>query len=212
MGERHLFIRFEGCQLDCVYCDERSKRGRKMSRAAVLRAVDVLEKRSGPHPYVCLTGGEPLLYAAFLKPLCRALKKRGYRILLETNGVLYRELQEIGRQCDLVAMDVKLASVGGGKDLLAEHAAFLQGIRGTETYIKIVVAPGIDRTAFRSHLHMIASIAPSAPVYLQPVIRRGERFPAPEFLRFLLQIQRAGKEQHADIRLGIQLHKLLNIR
>ncbi len=212
MGERHLFIRFEACQLECSYCDEKLKRGKTMSLAAVLRAVDVLENTSGPHAYVCFTGGEPLLYGAFLKPLCRALRKRGYRILLETNGVLSHALQGIRGQCDLIAMDVKLASVGGGEDLLKEHTEFLKGVGGAETYIKMVVSPGIDRLEYLSHMRMIASLAPNVPVFLQPVGQRDGGLPGPQLLKLLRHLQRVGQIMHRDVRLGIQLHKLLNIR
>ena len=85
MGERHIFIRFEACHMACVYCDETGKQAKEMSVVDVLKEVAKLEGEAGPHACVSLTGGEPLLYADFLKPLCRMLKKRKYRILLETN-------------------------------------------------------------------------------------------------------------------------------
>ena len=212
MGERHLFIRFEACQLECVYCDERAKRGREMSLAQVLRLVDALEKKNGPHVYVSLTGGEPLLYGAFLKPLCRALRKRKYKILLETNGILSRELQSIRRQCDLIAMDVKLASVSGGKGLLKEHAAFFKSVGKSDMYVKIVVSSKIDRRDYEDHLRMIALLAPKVPVFLQPVSEREKGLPRPGFLKLLLQLQRRGQKLIPNVRLGIQLHKILNIR
>ncbi len=211
MGERHLFIRFEGCQLRCAYCDERSKRGREMSLAAVLRRVDFWESQMGPHRFVSLTGGEPLLQSSFLGRLCRDLRRRGYRILLETNGLLRQEFLEVRDLCDLVAMDVKLASVGGGKKRLAEHAAFLKYTRRGRTYIKMVIGPGIDRGDFAAHVRMVESAAPRAPIFLQPVSRRGQRWPSFALLSRMRALRRLGKKCHPEIYLGIQLHKFLNL-
>ncbi len=212
MGERQLFIRFESCHLACEYCDERMKRGRELPLAEVLRAVDALEKMSGPHAHVSLTGGEPLLYTAFLKPLCRELQKRKYRTLLETNGVLGGELKKVLGFCHLIAMDMKLASVTGGKSLLNEHAEFLKVAVKKETYVKIAVSPKIDRAEYGAHIRMVASLAPQTPVFLQPVSERGEGIPAPKLLKLLEQLQRIGRERLPDVRLGIQLHKVLKIR
>ncbi|MBP9865731.1 MAG: 7-carboxy-7-deazaguanine synthase QueE, partial [Candidatus Omnitrophica bacterium] len=89
LGERHLFIRFEECHIHCTYCDELDKGGRRMTQSEVLAEVDRLEAAEGPHGYISLTGGEPLLYQEFIRPLAQALKSKGFRIYLETNGILW---------------------------------------------------------------------------------------------------------------------------
>lgn len=211
MGERHLFVRFAGCNLGCVYCDERKKRGRELTLTRVLREIDKRENERGPHPYVCLTGGEPLLYAAFLKSLCQALHKKNYKILLETNGVLAGEMSEVVSMCDLIAMDVKPASVTGDSNLLKEHADFLKALQNKETYVKMAISREIDRKEFASHLEMIASIAPEMNVFLQPVIKQGKGTPEPELLRLLCRLKREGQKWLPRIHVGLQLHKLLNI-
>ena len=212
MGQRHIFIRFEACHLSCDYCDERGKRGKAMSLVQVLRAVDRLEKKEGPHAFVCLTGGEPLFCETFLVPLCRALRKRKFKILLETNGILLPALKKVLRFCDLIAMDLKLPSVGGGKDFLEEHVKFLKIAKAKETYIKIVVSRKIDRHEYAAHLKAVAAITPKVPVFLQPVSRRGKRYPDFGLMGLLNSLQFMGRKQIPDIRVGIQLHKILNIR
>jgi organic radical activating enzyme len=227
MGERHIFIRFAACHMACAYCDEAGKKGRELSLPEILRRVEKLEREKGPHVCVSLTGGEPLLHADFLKPLIRALKKKGFRVLLETSGILWRQLSKVVRDCDIIAMDLKLSSVTLQKDFLEEHRKFLRIAISRECYIKIVVSRTLDRGEFDRHLRMVAAVAPKTPVFLQPVYETGrgspvplERpvsgegkvYPPPALMRFLDDLQRIGARRLSDVRVGIQLHKLMNIR
>lgn len=212
IGQRHLFIRFETCHLSCSYCDEREKSGREMMLPEVLRVVDRLEKKYGPHPYVSLTGGEPLLCPEFLRRLCSQLKLRQYKILLETSGILWHELGTVIQGCDLIAMDFKLPSVGQTKDFLEEHSKFLKIAKSKELYIKIPVSLEMSRKEFEAHLRKVAAIAPRVPIFLQPVIRRQQKgCPRQKFQSLLTRWQRIGVRMRLDIRIGIQLHKILNI-
>ena len=212
MGERHIFIRFEACHMACAYCDETGKKSRDMSLADVLKEVARLEKKRGPHACVSLTGGEPLLYVDFLKPLCRALKKRKFRVLLETSGVLWRPLSKVFQDCDIIAMDLKLPSVTEQRDFLDEHRAFLAIARQKNAYIKIVLSKDADVRDFGRHLRMVAAVAPATPVFLQPLSRPGKGFPDPLLLRHLNKLQRIGAKWLPDVRVGIQLHKVFNVR
>ena len=224
MGERHIFIRFEACHMACAYCDETGKKAVEMSLADILKEVAKLEKEIGPHACVSLTGGEPLLYADFLKRLCPALRKRGFRVLLETNGILWRQFSKVARSCDIIAMDLKLASVTRQPGFLKEHREFLRIAKKGETYIKIVVSKGVDLREYDRHLRMVAREAPWAPVFLQPAhgtgrgsarrpVSRGQTaYPDPSLMRALDKLQRRGARQDLDVRVGIQLHKVLNIR
>lgn len=211
MGQRHIFIRFEACPMACTYCDEIDKKAREMSLAEVLGEVARLERKMGPHACVSLTGGEPLLYADFLKPLCAALKKRKFRILLETNGVLWRQLSRVVGACDIIAMDLKLPSVTRQKEFLGEHRKFLRIAKGKEIYIKIVISKNMDLGEYDKHLRMVAQVAPQTPVFLQPVSRGKKVYPDPALMRFLDELQRTGAKRLPDVRVGVQLHKLMNI-
>jgi organic radical activating enzyme len=211
MGERQIFVRFELCHMACAYCDESSKRGRAMSIEDILRKVDRLEKTDGPHACVSLTGGEPLLYADFLRSLARALKKKKFRILLETSGVLWRQLSKVAGHCDMIAMDLKLPSVTKQRDFLKDHQRFLQVAKKKDLYIKVVVSRSANVRELDRHLRMVASLAPQTPVFLQPMSRQGKRYPDLGLMRYLGQLQRIGAKRLPDVRVGIQLHKVLNI-
>ncbi|MFA5160304.1 MAG: 7-carboxy-7-deazaguanine synthase QueE [Candidatus Omnitrophota bacterium] len=212
MGERHLFIRFEACHMACAYCDETEKKAKEMSLAAILNEVAKLERKSGPHTCVSLTGGEPLLYADFLKLLCPALKKRRFRILLETSGVLWQQFAKVVGACDVIAMDLKLSSVTRQKEFLEEHRKFLKLARRKEIYIKVVVSKNVDLREYDKHLRMVAQVAPHTPVFLQPMSRGKKVYPDPALMRFLDELQRTGAKRLSDVRVGIQLQKLMNIR
>lgn len=227
MGERHIFIRFESCHMACAYCDETGKNGKEMSLADILAEVVKLEKKSGPHACVSLTGGEPLLEADFLNVLCPALKQRKFRILLETSGVLWRQFSKVIGTVDLIAMDLKLSSVTRQKEFLEEHRKFLKIAKKKEVYIKVVVSKGVNRREYDEHLRMVAQVAPRTPVFLQPAhvtgrgspasarrpMSRGKRVcPEPALMRLLDKMQRTGAKILPDVRVGIQLHKLMNIQ
>lgn len=211
MGERHIFVRFEACHMACDYCDEKGKKSKEMSLEAILDKAARLERKSGPHACVSLTGGEPLVDADFLRSLCEALKKRKFRILLETSGVLWRQLSKVRSACDIIAMDLKLPSVTGQKDFLAEHRKFLDLVKRKKVYIKIVISRNMDLREYDKHLRMVARVAPQTPVFLQPVSGREKVYPDPALMRFLDKLQRTGAKLLPDVRVGIQLHKLMNI-
>jgi pyruvate formate lyase activating enzyme len=70
--------------------------------------LNFLKKRQGILDGVCITGGEPTLYAG-LGNLLRQIKALGYAVKLDTNGSkpkVLRQLVEAGL-VDYVAMDVK---------------------------------------------------------------------------------------------------------
>ena len=207
MGERHLFIRFASCNVRCEYCDEAEKPSRIMTVEEVFDEVIRLDQREGPHRFIALTGGEPLLEPEFLKQLIAKLKSKQCRVLLETNGIEWRALTEILESCDSVSMDMKLASVGGHRDYFEEHGRFLAASKGKEMCVKIVVSKDVDLAEFERHLDLIADTNPEIPVFIQSVWQEG--FGDGEFLAGL--IDRA-RQRLKDVRLGFQLHKLLHIK
>lgn len=226
IGERHLFVRFEECHLRCEYCDELDKPARTWTLDEVCAEVKRLDHEEGPHPYVSLTGGEPLLYEPFLSPLLRRLKQSGFRTYLETNGVLWQELEKVIDQCDLIAMDLKPASVTGERVFLKEHRRFLEIARRKETFIKIVLSPEIDIQEFQQLILLVGETAPQTPVILQPMSPvkvasglfratekdGGDEIGDQETLQLLGELQRLAARMIPDVRILPRLHKILKIR
>ncbi len=83
-GTPATFIRLQGCNLRCPWCDTPHgiprAGGRPMTVAGIAAAVRL--------PLVILTGGEPLLHDC--GALVAALQARGVRVAVETNATAYR--------------------------------------------------------------------------------------------------------------------------
>jgi len=94
LGAPTHLIRLSGCDLRCWWCD--SKQSSFDEREARLIPIARLLKRVGAAcpAWVSMTGGEPLwrsaLELASLGQLMKALKERGYKVKIESNGRHWR--------------------------------------------------------------------------------------------------------------------------
>jgi len=101
-----------GCNFRCPFCHNADL----VLRAETLPDLDwekflaFLDERRAWLEAVCVSGGEPLL-APDLETLLRAVKERGFRTKLDTNGSLPGKLEDVigSGLVDAVAMDVKAA-------------------------------------------------------------------------------------------------------
>lgn len=211
-GERHLFIRFEECHMHCVYCDELGKPARAWSMEELLNEVDRLETEEGSHEFISLTGGEPLLYLPFIKPLIQYLKARGHKIYLETSGVLWQALGEVIEDCDYVSMDMKAPSVTKEKNYDLEHRKFLEIAKQKETAVKIIVSHDLLASEFEEELSIVRDIAPKVPVILMPISTEIEGHEDFELMAKIKLFQALGQDYVDDIRIVTRLHKILQIR
>ena len=212
LGERHLFLRFEQCNIHCNYCDELGKPGYDFDLDSALESLKRLDQESGPHAFVSLTGGEPLLYLSFLKPFLPRLKEAGFRVYLETSGILWKALERVIHWVDLVAMDVKPASVTKERSFIEEHEQFLKMALGKETFIKMVCSKEIDLNEFKELCMMIKRVSAHVPLILQPVSAELEGHEDPELMRLLGDLQTIALGMLSDVRIIPRLHKILKIR
>jgi len=213
MGERHIFLRFEHCNIHCGYCDELGKPGTKLDQEEVLSSILKLEHEFGPHSFVSLTGGEPLLYYSFLSEIAPTLKEKGLRLYLETNGILWQALEKTIQWMDVIAMDLKPASVTGEKSFVEDHRKFLQIAKAKETFIKIVSSREIVDDEFLELCSIVREVHSSAPVILQPISTEVcEGHEDPVLMQKLTELQKAGRQMELDVRILPRLHKILKIR
>lgn len=80
-GRPCTFVRYATCNLACRWCDTKKKEKYAFSTFDLMRKIASLGNRS-----VILTGGEPTIQPG-LDALVDALKKEGYWVALETNGL-----------------------------------------------------------------------------------------------------------------------------
>ncbi|MDH3592054.1 MAG: 7-carboxy-7-deazaguanine synthase QueE [Planctomycetota bacterium] len=226
VGERHLFVRLAGCDLDCGYCDTPASR-RIPARARVffpdgVREIDnpvardeldellvALDEAAGPHHLVAITGGEPLLFTDYLAPLFRRWRGRGWRTLLETGGHRPDDLAAVVGLVDVVMADVKVRSAAGLSTPDDVNRRFLRLAARVECAVKAVVAAATTADEVERVARMVADEAPDAPLILQPV--SGSRFGPPSG-DHLLSLQRAAMRVHRDTRVIPQTHRSLHLR
>lgn len=185
-GKACLFIRLTGCNLSCHWCDTPESRtgGMEMSRDSILEHV----WRLNP-PYVCITGGEPLLQEDELELLLSSLHKRGTAIDIETNGTIdFARFQQYAAIC----MDVKCPSSGEQSNL-----ALLAKIR-PEDSVKFVVGNEEDCR----YAQKVITTTPIA----------GEIFFSPVFGADLKAISKFILTNNLPVRMQVQLHKIIGVK
>ncbi len=145
IGKRQIFIRFAGCNIDCKYCDtENSKSGEIGDYISTDDLNDKVQSLLTPDFHSLeITGGEPLLYADFIREF---LLKYDYRVMLETNATLPDKLESLTGLVDIVSMDIKLPEHFNTKEeWLNVYENELKSIEVMERnniryYVKIVVS------------------------------------------------------------------------
>ncbi|MCX5687522.1 MAG: 7-carboxy-7-deazaguanine synthase QueE, partial [Candidatus Omnitrophica bacterium] len=204
IGQAQTFVRFYGCNLSCGYCDERRKDKFKEYSPGSLIAAIIRKKNI----VVTFTGGEPLLYADFLKEVFPQLKKKGFIIYLETNGILKNKLLEIIDFLDIISMDIKLPSSTGSKPYWKDHFDFLKASRGKKVFVKSVITDKTTAADIKKAVSMIEKIDKTVFFILQPAtinnkiqkIKKAEEF-----------LDLAGSRLD-NIRLIPQIHKILGVK
>lgn len=184
-GTPAIFVRLSGCSLRCPYCDTRGawSTGRRMGLAEIEAAIAAL-KKSAPQSRVIITGGEPLQQD--LAEMAFLFRKKKYFVALETNGLHFQDLP----------IDWWTVSP---KDVAAFRVHPQLWARAAE--IKLLVTAALNPD-------VLAEIRQktSAPITLQPEHGRPAKYR--RAFDFFQACQRRGI---ANLRLGVQLHKIYRI-
>lgn len=210
-GEPHIFVRFHGCNMRCVFCDtpQAGVPGESSAREVLDKISDLDRDRRAKA--VTVTGGEPLLHTQFLKILLPALREKGYKIHLDTNGTLPDRLKDVIGLIDIVAMDIKLPSSTKDKLFWEEHLEFLKVAKTKEVFIKTVVTDETREADIEKAVRLVESLDVNIPFILQPASGSGEFKGVPDNAR-LLDWQAKAQPRLRDIRVIPQLHKIRGIR
>ncbi len=206
VGEKHIFVRFSLCNLNCSYCDEPASRlkGKEIDIKKLANQIKRLSAKNSTNT-ISFTGGEPLLYYRQIKELISILGKK-YRYLLETNGTLYENLKEIINLIDIISMDIKLPQYCG-KKLWKEHYKFLK-ISKDKVYVKVVVGKDIKLKDFKKAVLLVSKICNKIPFFIQPDSSEMNNID----IKFIDRLYKIAKRYLYNVRYLPQLHKLLNIK
>ena len=230
VGQRHLFVRFIGCDLRCMYCDTpdagKSDPGTKVRscRAQISPGSFEREPVSNPvtparlsglcarlripglsRPVMSLTGGEPLLHTAFLQEWLPS-ERTIYRIYLETSGIHHAEMRALDGLIDVVSMDIKLPSATGQEAHWDEHRKFLSATEGVERFVKAVVCGSTTPDEILSAARLVAEQDRTVPFIIQPA--SGPLSPSVESL---ILFQDIALEILEDVRVIPQVHKMMQL-
>lgn len=204
LGQRQTFLRFYGCNLACKFCDTKQEHFFQYTCEQLLNII----KKQAHAQILSITGGEPLLQAQFLQQFLPDLKKEKFRIYLETNGTLVKELISLIDFVDIIAMDFKLPSSTGERSYFREHEEFLRLAAGREVFVKAVITDSTTLTDIKTAVEIIAKIDKAIIFVLQPDTNKLSHALFKRAAEY-----RAYSSEHLDnVRMICQMHKLMGVK
>ncbi|MBF0385560.1 MAG: 7-carboxy-7-deazaguanine synthase QueE [Candidatus Omnitrophica bacterium] len=211
VSAEQVFVRFFGCNANCLWCDTRYSRDEEKGSYKALRLDEVLREVI-PLSYGChsvsVTGGEPLCQADFLKQLLSALKEEKINTYLETNGVLYKELSKVIDWVDIVSMDIKLHSSTGSGDYFKEHKQFLSIAKAKDCFVKMVITNETSDEEAINAAKLIREEDKEILLVLQPEFSQMNY----GSLAKCYEIEGICRKSLNNIRIIPQMHKLTEVR
>ena len=222
VGCRQVFVRFEGCNLHCRYCDTENRPGNHrfcqvesisgtrefmplenpLSAEQVCNVIEDMMK-AAPHQAVSFTGGEPLLQWEFIYDVASRLETK---VFLETNGTLHESLEKIIDCVDIISMDIKMPGVVG-KSLWEQHRNFLKIARQKDLYVKIVISEETSEEELHQAVELVAETAPEVLLVIQPVTPFGGCKAASP--KKILDYQAYALKHLGDVRVIPQTHRMM---
>ena len=136
IGCKQVFVRFCACNLSCAYCDTDFLPKNINDKDTFFEftseeLADYLKSNfdlKSTHS-ISLTGGEPLIWAEFLKKFMPKLDVKYY---LETNATIDDNAQTVLPYTDILAADIKLPSCSGIENSFELHDKFFNVVKLTK--------------------------------------------------------------------------------
>lgn len=189
-----IFVRLFGCPIGCSFCDQPQTPDQK-HKISVENLVKKVQQFKGVK-YVCLTGGEPLIYKEAI-PFVWELMHLGYRVSIETSGCVPIEDSSYRRSYKYV-MDIKTPSSGVAEKNIYENLLKLQ----SNDEVKFVVGNREDYEFMKSVLQKYPT---SASILVSPMFDKNKKAViGSDLVNWIL-------EDKLNIRVQIQLHKILGV-
>lgn len=209
LGVKQLFIRFARCNLRCIYCDTPKNsdvcndyvNDRIVENPVDIEYVEDVMRSVKVHS-VSWTGGEPLLYAEFIKNV-----EKVHPFYLESNMTLPEKAKIVKDVVDYVAGDFKVETALPNEDYdeIFERTVkcfkILKNTRRRLTFCKIVIPEKFSRDNVLSIVDSVKSYV--STFVLQPVFGRK--------VKELIDLQDELIDV-CDVRIIPQVHKYLGLR
>ena len=231
-GRPALFIRFSGCNLDCVFadgsiCDTPWRKAKEIISLQKVynwarRLVDrhYFPEKLLPSPerqlMVVLTGGEPTLAKGF-DDLITALRLLPVFIAVETNGTIWRG--GLNRVDHITISPKQFVKHPRGKDSPKLNKKVL-GMTDSfpTTEFRYVVTPEIVELGFIQHLSQMIEDFPTSQFFVSPALESdgtGLEFQSreiPEFVEGAVAECIGIVKSLPKVRLSLQTHKWIRVR
>lgn len=187
-GAPSVFIRLSGCNLACTFCDTEFDDYNTYILEDLFTEVIKHAESDGMKRLIVITGGEPLRQP--IGPFCQKLVDYGFKVQLESNGLLYRELPS------------KVEIVCSPKNQGSGYKPIRQDVLQHAIAIKFLISCSMP---FYADIAEVGQSEFNIPVYVQPM---DEYDPA-----LNLKNQRRALEiaERSNAIFSLQLHKILNI-
>ncbi len=151
-GVASLFVRLQGCNLRCKWCDTKHTWGRVGNTVDTGEVVETIGRNIGKMRHVVITGGEPYMQARAVEELVDRLHERGLHVTIETNGsIADRALTE---KVDLLSISPKMSNSGASVEEVAATARAVRetiGQRRGDVQLKFVVSEMADGDEIAKH-------------------------------------------------------------
>ena len=209
-GERCVFIRFQGCNLNCPYCDTKDAikkdDSKDMSDTDISLAVDSYKEINT----VVLTGGEPLLYLdrdimEYFKPQYPDDDDKVYNVIIQTNGTkeISDSISELLDDTDIICCDIKCNSSNFMKQYFIAKNNVSKGYYKVEFKVPVDnldTALSIDKQVGL----LKGNVGYLGDIYLSPIISENEDIK--ETYKKFAELDL----QHT--KLNFQIHKLIGVK
>lgn len=183
-GMPAIFIRFAGCNLNCVWCDTNFRQYTRFTLEQLLTKVKQYTSKN-----IIITGGEPTMVKA-LPELLLPLKQAGYYIAIESNG-----LGKVDPLIDYIALSPKFCY----------QARYQKIVQPTASEVRIVAENHADFLPFCQYIEQNIQ---AKRYYLSSCEKKGE-FNMFETIELLGKINQNRNDN--KWLLSIQTHKFANI-
>lgn len=186
-GTPCTFVRMTGCNLRCSYCDTAYayEEGSEIAGEEILRKIEAIGLKT-----VEITGGEPLLQDE-VPLLAEQLVRKGYRVLIETNGS--QDIRRIDRQA-VIILDIKTPGSGMAEKMLFSNLPLLK----PRDEVKFVIAGRSDyewaKAVIDEH-----SLKGKCTILFSPAFGMLEPRQLAEWIL----------EDRLEVRLNLQMHKYI---
>ncbi|MCF6093504.1 radical SAM protein [Microaerobacter geothermalis] len=204
-GYPTTFIRLFHCNLRCKWCDTPYSYSPALPEFYATTREIVEQVTNLGNPYICLTGGEPLIHGGKSMDLIHALSELDIvkDVHIETNGAIdlrpftqqRKEITTVGSKVRFI-MDYKLSGSGEKGKMITNNFSLLQD----HDEIKFVVA---NREDFQEALDIIENHYQQGQILFSPVFS----MVSPRDLVEWILKEKAGRHYLKDAKLNLQIHK-----